>query len=192
MSPGEVRRKDKEISRAEIEGLLDRLLLGHFATVGADGAPYVVPNLFVHAAGRIWLHTTAAGGHFQCNVEHDARISFTASELGEVYPYGAFACDTSASYASVVAFGRARIEADAAEKARFFDRFVAKYADPAWRHPPGFYPRLGEVTVYSMSLDRVTGKSGPLPPVAERWPAMNRTRSPEATPPGLAPPAADE
>jgi nitroimidazol reductase NimA-like FMN-containing flavoprotein (pyridoxamine 5'-phosphate oxidase superfamily) len=177
-----VRRKDKEMGRDDVEALLGRAMLAHFATVGPDGAPYVVPNLFVWAEGEVWLHTTADVGHFRRNIEHESRISFTVAELGHVFPYGEFACDTSASYASVVGFGAIRIAEDDAAKARFFDRFMAKYADPAWERPAGFYPRLGEVAVYAITLERLTGKHGALPPPAEQWPARNKTRSPGAVP----------
>ena len=184
MSQGIVRRKDKEMSEAEVETLLGRAMLAHFATVGADGMPYAVPNLFVYEGGKIYLHTTATAGHFATNVARSPRISFAVSEMGEVFPYGEFECDTSVSYASVVGFGAIHVEADAADKARFFDRFLAKYASPTWQRPKSFYPRLDEVTVYRINPARITGKKGPLPPFAEQWPALNRTKSPGAVPPG--------
>jgi uncharacterized protein len=183
MSQGRVRRKDKEMSEAEVEALLRRAALAHFATMGADGMPYVVPNLFVYEGGKIYLHTTAAAGHFGTNVTQSPRISFAVSEMGEVFPYGEFECDTSVSYASIVGFGTIHIEADAADKARFFDRFLAKYASPRWQRPKSFYPRLDEVTVYRIDPTRITGKRGPLPPLAEQWPARNLTKSPGAVPP---------
>jgi len=183
MSQGVVRRKDKEMSRADAEALLARAALAHFGTVGADGVPYVVPNLFVYADGEILLHTTAAAGHFRRNVEADSRICIEIAEMGQVFPYGRFECDTSASYASVIATGTVRIEPDAAEKARFFDRFLAKYADPAWTRPKSFYPRLGEVTVYRITLERITGKRGPLLPEGEQWPARDNSKSPNAVAP---------
>ena len=183
MSQGVVRRVDKAMSRNEAEAFLLRARVAHFATVSADGDPYVVPNLFVFAEGRLYLHT-AATGHFRDNVARHPRVCFEAAEMGEVYPYGAFACDTTASYASVVGFGAIRIVPEPAEKARFFDRFLAKYADPAWEHPANFYPRLEAVTVFCIETERLTGKFTPLPPLTERWPAVNRTRSPDAMPPG--------
>jgi nitroimidazol reductase NimA-like FMN-containing flavoprotein (pyridoxamine 5'-phosphate oxidase superfamily) len=183
MSQGIVRRKDKEMSAAEVAALLRRAMLAHFATVGADGMPYVVPNLFVYEGGKIFLHTTAISGHFRSNILQSPRISFAISEMGQVFPYGEFACDTSVSYASVVGFGAARIESESAEKSRFFDRFLAKYASPAWQRPSGFYPRLDEVTVYRIDPERITGKKGPLPAIEEQWPALNRTKSPGAVPP---------
>src|SRR5690349_21323224 len=142
MSQGIVRRKDKEMSEGEVAALLRRAMLAHFATVGTDGAPYVVPNLFVYEGGKIYLHTTVAAGHFGTNVAQSPRISFALSEMGEVFAYGEFECDTSVSYASVVGFGTVHIESETAEKARFFDRFLAKYAAPTWQRPKSFYPRL--------------------------------------------------
>jgi uncharacterized protein len=183
MSQGVVRRKDKEMSRADAEALLARAALAHFGTVGADGTPYVVPNLFVHADGEVLLHTTAAAGHFRRNIDANPRVSIAATEMGQVFPYGRFECDTTVSYASVIAAGTIRIEPDAAEKARFFDRFLAKYADPGWARPKSFYPRLDEVTVYRIALERITGKKGPLLPMGEQWPARDNSKSPGAVPP---------
>lgn len=184
MSQGRVRRTDKEMSRGDAEALLLRARLAYFATVGAEGDPYVVPNLFVYAERRIYLHTAHTPGHFRRNFDHVPRISFTVAETGEVFPYGAFACDTSISYASVIGIGRASLEEDAAAKARFFDRFLAKYAGTSWGRPEGFYPRLDQVTVYRIDPDWITGKCGPLPPLAAQWPQRNDTRSPGAIPPG--------
>lgn len=182
MSDGVVRRQDRVMSRAEIEALLERGRVAHFATVGADGEPYVVPNLFVYADGAIYLHTARAG-HFLRNIEHRPRLSMTVAEPGEVYAYGEFTCDTSTSYASIVALGAVTIESESAAKSRFFDRFLAKYADARWERPASFYPRLDQVTVYRVALERVTGKLSPLPAKSEQWPARNRTKSPGAVPP---------
>lgn len=184
MSQGVVRRKDKEMSREEVDDLLARAGLAHFGTVGAGGQPYVVPNLFVYAEGKIYLHTTAASGHFKQNVAHDQRISFEIAEMGQIFPYGEFECDTTVSYVSVVGFGKVTIEADKDAKSRFFDRFMAKYADPKWQQrPKGFYPRLDEVTVYVIEVERLTGKKGPLPGLSDQWPAKNMTKSPGVKPP---------
>ncbi len=188
MSQGAVRRKDKEMSRQEVEDLLGRAAMAHFGTVGADGQPYVVPNLFVYAEGKVFLHTTSAAGHFKQNVGHEPRISFEIAEMGQIFPYGEFECDTTVSYASVVGFGAVRVETDRAAKALFFDRFMAKYADPKWQaRPKGFYPRLDEVTVYVIEVARLTGKKGPLPGLSDQWPAKNMTKSPGVKAPAKAP-----
>jgi len=183
MSAAALRRADRAMSRAEIDALLERARVAHFATVGADGDPYVVPNLFVYADGKVFLHTARAG-HFLRNLEYRPRLCFEIAEPGEVFPYGEFACDTSTSYASVIGIGSVTIETEAAAKSRFFDRFLAKYADPRWQRPASFYPRLEQVTVYRVLPERLTGKRSPLPVPAEQWPAQNRTKSPGAVPRG--------
>ena len=81
MSQGLLRRKDKEMSRADAEALLARAALAHFGTVGADGLPYVVPNLFVYGDGAVLLHTTAAAGHFRRNVEANPHVSVAVTEM---------------------------------------------------------------------------------------------------------------
>jgi nitroimidazol reductase NimA-like FMN-containing flavoprotein (pyridoxamine 5'-phosphate oxidase superfamily) len=182
MSEGIVRRKDKEMPDSAARDLLSRAKLAHFGTTSASGDPYVVPNLFVYADNAIWLHTTRTG-HFCCNVEHSARICVEIAEMGEIFPYGEFECDTSTSYASVVVFGNVAIVPEPEAKAQFFDRFMAKYADATWDRPKGFYPRLDQVTVYRVTIERITGKIGPLPAAAQQWPAVNMTKSPGAVAP---------
>jgi hypothetical protein len=59
---------------------------------------------------------------------------------------------------------------------------MAKYADPSWGRPEGFYPRLEQVTVYAIRIERMTGKETPLPAAGDRWPASDRTKSPDAKP----------
>jgi hypothetical protein len=39
------------------------------------------------------------------------------------------------------------------------------------------------VTVYAISIERVTGKEVALPVAEQRWPALDRTKSPDAIPP---------
>ena len=93
-------------------------------------------------------------------------------------------CDTSVSYTSVIAFGRIRIVDDRDLKIRFFEDLMRKYSDTSLGRPQGFFPRLDEVTVYAVTVERITGKETALPARAEQWPARDRTKSPHATPPG--------
>ena len=57
-----------------------------------------------------------------------------------------------------------------------------KYGDPGWQRPKGFFPRLDEVTVYAIAIERMTGKDTALPPAQSRWPAVDRTKSRHARP----------
>lgn len=155
---------------------------GRLGTVGADGWPYVVPLLYVWTNGEIWVHNTRARGHLRENVDHDPRVCFEIDEAGEIFPYGRFECDTSVEYRSVVVFGRIRIIDDEAGKRAFFDGLMDKYANPGWDRAKRFYPRLDQVTVYAIAIERMSGKETPLPAPDEQWPAVDRTKTPNAKP----------
>ena len=182
--PPNVRRTDKLMSSEGIDGLLSTAYRGRHATAGPDGAPYVCPLLYVWMNGRVWLHNTRERGHLQRNVRHEARACFEIDMPGKVFAYGRFQCDTSIEYRSVVAFGRLDIIEDRALKAAFFDALMGKYHgdDPA--RPKCFYPRLDDVTVYALTVDRMTGKETLLPAKEAQWPAADNTKSPDAAPAG--------
>jgi nitroimidazol reductase NimA-like FMN-containing flavoprotein (pyridoxamine 5'-phosphate oxidase superfamily) len=178
----QVRRTDKLMSDERVGELIARGYSGRLATVGPDGWPYVVPLLYVWKAGEIWVHNTRARGHLRANVDHETRVCFEIDEPGEVFAYGRYDCDTSIAYRSVVAFGRIRIVDDQSQKEAFFASLMAKYADPEWGRPKNFFPRLNQVTVYVITIERMRGKETPLPSMANRWPAVDNTTSPDAVP----------
>jgi nitroimidazol reductase NimA-like FMN-containing flavoprotein (pyridoxamine 5'-phosphate oxidase superfamily) len=181
---GRLRRADKVMSTGEIDAFLAGAFCGRTATVGPDGYPYVVPNLFVWQRGLVYLHTANVTGHFLTNVRHADKISFEVDEPGEVFPYGAVECDTSVSYRSVILFGRIRIVADQGEKTGFYTSFMTKYAPAgSWGRERGSFPRLDKTIVYVITPEAITGKQGPLPALAERWPNRKPARPVAAGPP---------
>ena len=101
----------------------------------------------------------------------------------KVFDYGRFECDSGVAYRSAIAYGRIRIVDNRDAKIRFFDAFLAKYGTGVPGRPKGFYPRLDQVTVYALTVERITGKRCPLPPASEQWPALDRTKTPDARPP---------
>jgi hypothetical protein len=178
----ELRRADKALSDAEMRELLTNGFSARLASVGPDGAPYITPLLYVLDGAELWVHNANAPGHFRTNVDADPRVCFEVDEAGEVFPYGRFECDTSVAYRSVVAFGRIRVAADRAAKERFCRLLMAKYGPDGLDRPKDFFPRLGQITVYAITIERITGKRTPLPAVGERWPAQDRSATPNARP----------
>lgn len=179
----EVRRTDRLLSEQATRDLIEKGFSGHLATTGPDGYPYCVPLLHVLMDGKVYVHGTLAKGHLRLNVESDARVCFTVAEPGDVFAYGRFECDTSVSYASAIIFGKISVVADDAEKVRFCDALLAKYGSGDWGRPEGFYPRLNQITVYAIEVERMTGKTIPLPQVSEQWPSHDRSASPNAVVP---------
>jgi len=178
-----VRRVDKLMAPERALEQLERGFCGRLATVGADGYPYCVPLLYVWLDGELWVHNTAARGHLRANVEHDPRVCFEVDEPGQVFHYGRFECDSSVEYRSVVLVGTIRIVTDRAAKQRFCEALMAKYAPEDVGRPKGFFPRLDQITVYAVAVERITGKETALPAPSARWPAVDNTKTPHAQPP---------
>ena len=181
-APPELRRADKLMSRERTLEILAGGFCGRLATIGADGYPYCVPLLYVWMDGEIYLHNTSARGHLRANVDSDARACFEMDEPSEVFPYGRFECDTSVAFRSVIAFGKIRVVEDVETKQRFFEMLMAKYAKRGADRPTSFFPRIDQVTLYAVGVERMTGKETPLPAVSEQWPARDRTKSPNVRP----------
>lgn len=182
-APG-LRRAEKAMSVERALEMLRGGFCGRLATVGADGYPYCVPLLHVWLDGEVYLHGTGAPGHLRANIEHEPRVCFEIDEPGEVFAYGRFECDSSIAFRSVILFGRIRTIEDVALKQRFCEALMVKYGRQDWERPKGFFPRLGEIAVYAIAVERITGKETPLPAASARWPALDRTKSPDAPAPG--------
>jgi len=182
MSSPQLRRQDRVLEENDTRELIAHAYCGRLATVGTDGWPYVVPLLHVYSGDEIGLHNTAARGHLRTNVDGNPRACFEVDEPMKVFDYGRFECDTGLAYRSAIAYGHIRVLDERAAKIRFFDALLAKYGTGVGGRPKGFYPRLDDVTVYALRVERMTGKCCPLPPVGEQWPALDRTQSPNALP----------
>ncbi len=176
----QVRRTDRIMPEERAREMLERGFCGRLATLGEDGYPYCVPLLYVLMDGQVYLHNSRAAGHLRANVDHHSRVCFEVDEPGEVFAYGRFECDSSVGYRSVILFGRIVVVEDRSVKQRFCEALMAKYASPDWDRPKGFFPRLDDITVYAIAIERITGKELALPAISEQWPALDRTKSPGA------------
>ena len=183
MSSPQLRRADRQMSGQDADEMLERGFSGRLATLGEDGYPYCIPLLYVRIDGEIWVHTSSGRGHFRTCVEHAPRICFEIDAPGQVFDYGRFECDSTVSYASVMAFGRVSVVDDAAIKRRFFSALMAKYRTAGAPRPKDFYPRINQIALYRLAIDRITGKQIVLPDIAGQWPALDRSKTPNARPP---------
>jgi uncharacterized protein len=161
MSSGpQLRRVDRSMSVAQAREVLRQGFCGRLATVSEDGSPYCVPLLYVLMDGLLYVHNTADCGHLRANIEYEARCCFEVDEPGQIFNYGRFECDSSIAYRSVIAFGTIQIVADLGVKQRFFEALMEKYGTPDRDRPKGFFPRIGQVTVYEMTIERRAPRAG--------------------------------
>jgi nitroimidazol reductase NimA-like FMN-containing flavoprotein (pyridoxamine 5'-phosphate oxidase superfamily) len=183
MSSPQIRRADRAMSEERVRQVLAQGYSGRLATIGEDGFPYCIPLLYLWIDSEVYLHTTSARGHLRANIERDQRVCFEIDEQEGVFDYGRFECDSGLAYRSVCLFGRIRIVEDIKVKQRFCEALMEKYGKPETKRPKGFFPRIDAITVYAITVERMTGKEQSLPPLSEQWPAKDRTKTPNALPP---------
>lgn len=182
MSAPSLRRTDRAMTDEEMRGALACGFAGRLATVNADGSPYCVPMLYVWADDQVFVHGASVRGHLKGNVLREPRVCFELDEPDAVFDYGRFECDSGLAYRSVIVTGKMFVAEDVATKQRFCERLMAKYGKPNSIRPKNFFPRLDIITVYAMTIERMTGKQQLLPALAEQWPAIDRTKTPNARP----------
>ncbi len=161
MPLGELRRKDRVMSRKESEDCLAGTLVGRLGTADPEGMPYVVPMNFVYEpeGQTIFLHC-ARWGHRLENLAGNPLACFEVDEPGPLVPSGPYPCNTTQIYKSVICFGRASIVTDPAERDRALRMFVRKYVDrltPGREYDPAL-PSAGSTVVIAFRIDRMTGK----------------------------------
>jgi uncharacterized protein len=182
MSGPNLRRANSAMTSERAMQALDRGFAGRLATVSEDGYPYCVPLLYIWAESQVFVHGTSARGHLRTNVEREPQACFEIDEPGEVFDYGRFECDTGLAFQSVILFGRVRVAEDTATKQLFCERLMEKYGKPNSIRPKNFFPALDAITVYAMTIERMTDKETVLPELSEQWPARDRTMTPNARP----------
>lgn len=129
---------------------------GVLALSGDDGYPYAVPLSYIYTDdGRLLFHC-AASGHKLDAIRRSPKVSFCVIDQDRIVP------ETFTTwYRSVIAFGRARIIADPAEKRAALHALGAKYSPEQAR--TGALDRevdqtLARVTLVAVDIDHLTGK----------------------------------
>jgi nitroimidazol reductase NimA-like FMN-containing flavoprotein (pyridoxamine 5'-phosphate oxidase superfamily) len=183
MSSFSMRRGDRVMSADDALQVIERGYSCRLATVGADGAPYCTPFLYVWMDGKLYVHSATARGHFRTNVDRDPRVCFQLDEQEGVFDYGRFECDSGLAFRSVVVFGTIRVVTEPAVKQAFCEALLRKYGKPDLNRPKNFFPRLDLIAVFEIAVERLTGKETAMPPIAEQWPAKDRTKTPHVVAP---------
>ncbi|RMF65134.1 MAG: pyridoxamine 5'-phosphate oxidase family protein, partial [Calditrichaeota bacterium] len=153
---GVMRHRDREMFREEIEAFVKSQQIAHVANFDPDGWPYVMPLVYIYEEGVFYLHTGAHKGQFLRNVRADSRICLEISAIGPLPPGKPSACNSTAVYTSVIAFGRLEIYQNREQKRRFLDRLLEKHAPDATFEPG--YPAIGCILLYSFRPEILTGK----------------------------------
>jgi nitroimidazol reductase NimA-like FMN-containing flavoprotein (pyridoxamine 5'-phosphate oxidase superfamily) len=154
MTIREIRRRNRALTEDQAREILARAEHGVLATVGADGWPYAVPVNHVLSGNTLYIHC-AVEGHKLENIGYEERVSYCAVASATVLP-----AQLSTLYESTIAFGRASLVTDPAEKRRALELLTVRFcgsltpaaekAIAAWDH---------KTAVVRVRLERVTGKA---------------------------------
>ncbi len=150
----DMRRKKQLLTDDDCVAILERGTSGVLAVSGDDGYPYAVPLSYVYRDGKIYFHCAKTGHKLDAIAQHD-KVSFCVIDLDDVKPE-----IYSTHYRSVIAFGRAQILDDEADKRSAFEILAAKYSpdDPQGRAQE-IDKQLKNVCIFAVAIEHMTGKA---------------------------------
>lgn len=148
-----MRRARQQLGDEETRAVFERGSYGVLAMVGDGGYPYGVPINYVWLDGHIYVHMATAG-HKLDALCADGRVSFTVVDSDRVVPE-----EYTTYFRSAIAFGRARLVDDPAEKLASLQALGRKYY-------PGHEPELAKevaggiarLHMVRVDIERMTGK----------------------------------
>ena len=149
-----IRRSDRALTENQAREILARAEHGVLATLGADGWPYAVPVNHVVSGDAIYVHC-AMEGHKLENIAHEERVSFCAVAEARVLP-----AKLSTLYESAVAFGRAAVVTDPAEKRRALELLAVRFCGALTPEAEDAIAASGSRTaVLRIRIECVSGKA---------------------------------
>ena len=161
--PREMRRKKQELSQSECIAILERGTSGVLAVLGDDGFPYAVPLSYVCDEGRLLFHCAPAG-HKLDAIERCAKASFCVVDKDDVV-----AAEYTTYFRSVIAFGRARIIRDEADRRQALELLAAKYTpDDEEGRLQEVDKLIGRTCMVELSIEHLSGKQA-IELVEKRW-----------------------
>jgi len=148
-----MRRDEKKISEEEALEILDKAEYGVLSTVSETGEPYGVPLNHCLIERNIYFHS-ATEGHKVDNIRGRSEVSFCV--VGDTQVLSE---EFDTRYESTIVFGKVE-EVFAQEKRTALKGLLEKFS-------PNFNPErvtcmnedLTEVSVFKITIERITGKS---------------------------------
>jgi nitroimidazol reductase NimA-like FMN-containing flavoprotein (pyridoxamine 5'-phosphate oxidase superfamily) len=160
------RRSDRAMKTpAEIEALLERAPYGFTAT-SIEDQPFLHVGLFWYdsTTRRLYFHT-AREGRTRDNVLSNPRVCFGVAEIGRLLPADT-ALEFSNEYASVIAFGRARLVEGPEEKRHGLQGLLDKYFPelaPGRDYRPITDQEMARTSVFAIEIEAWSGKQKVVP-----------------------------
>ena len=148
-----MRRSKQVLSQEDSIAVLEKATSGVLAVSGDDDYPYAVPVSFVYADGKIFFHC-AKSGHKLDAIARNSKVSFCVIDEDKIVPE-----EYTTYFRSVIAFGKARILEEEAEKRSAIEKLAAKYTpdDEAGRLAE-FDKEFKALCMVEIAIEHLSGK----------------------------------
>jgi len=154
----QVRRRPQRAryDEAAVYGVLDAGVMAHVGYV-IDGQPFVTPTAYWREGRKLYWHGAAAS-RMLATVAEGAPVCVTVSFL-DGFVVGRSGIMHSLNYRSVMAFGRARLVSDLAEKRAAMEAFIDRlYAGRAVKLRPTTDAELRQIAMVEMEIEEASAK----------------------------------
>ncbi|MEG0876223.1 MAG: pyridoxamine 5'-phosphate oxidase family protein [Oscillospiraceae bacterium] len=148
----EMRRMKQEMSKEDTQRVLERCSAGVLAVSDENGYPYALPMSYVYFEGKIYFHGAKQGHKIDAIMKND-KVSFCVIDKDQVVPE-----KFTTIYRSVIAFGRARILENDAERRSALEKITEKYSPKEPNHGQEIEKQFSRVCVIEMEIEHLTGK----------------------------------
>lgn len=148
-----MRRSKQVLSQEECVRVLNDGTSGVLAVAGDDDYPYAVPISYVYDGSKIYFHCAKAG-HKLDSIARNEKVSFCVIDEDKIVPE-----EYTTYFRSVIAFGKARILEEEAEKRNAIEKLAAKYTpdDEAGRLAD-IDKEFNALCMVEISIDHLSGK----------------------------------
>ena len=150
----EMRRKKQLLSESDSAAILEKGSYGVLSVLGDDGYPYGVPMNYIYEDGVLYFHC-AREGHKIDAIRRDPKVSFCVVDSDEVV-----AEEYTTYFRSVIAFGKAEIVEDAAEKRDIITRLAKRFhPSDSEQHRDALIEReFPPLSILRMKIEHMSGK----------------------------------
>lgn len=150
----EMRRKKQVLTLEENIQILNRGTSGVLAVSGDDDYPYAVPLSYVYHDNKIFFHC-AKTGHKLDAIARNEKVSFCVIDKDQIVQE-----EYTSYFRSVIAFGKARILENEAEKRKALEILTARYSpDQEEVHRmQAIENEFNIVCLIELTIDHMSGK----------------------------------
>lgn len=150
-----MRRSEKELSKEEVDFILNNAEYGTLAVLGEHGYPYSVPVNFAFIENKIVFHGAKAGYKFDL-LKEEAKVSFSTVLTSEVV-----ANEFDTLYKSVICFGIGKQIKEIHNKKNYAKALIEKYSKNYIDEGEQYIDRVIENTaVFAIDIVHITAKEG--------------------------------